>query len=277
MLGLVDSHFPDLYLLPVFTNLYHDAPFQHPGDDEDWLFSNNLLSRDFFASRYRENYLPFVEQIVTAFRDDSNIFAWEIGNELKLDRGNPNNAADPNPWLFVRFNLETAAAIKRLDPNHMVTTGMNDTHHAWLHSPALQEELYGAPNIDFITIHSYEGKWDRDGDLRVDDDAPLAARCNKPFIVEEAGFDRGTLPGSGGETSRHIERWLSLGAKGYLPWGFNRAHEIGDSDNSVGISSDHPDFQGLCDLFRTYAVQLNASSRGLGARLDPHARFAAFA
>ena len=37
----------------------------------------------------------------------------------------------------------------------------------------------------------------------------------------------------------------------------------------MGISSDHPDFQGLCDLFRTYAVQLNASSRGLARAFTP--------
>ena len=269
LLDIVDSRFPDLYLLPAFTNLYHDVPFQHPGDDESWLFSGPLLSRDFFATRFRENYLPFVEQIVTAFRDDSNIFAWEIGNELKLDRADLNNPNDPNPWLFVHFNLETAAAIKRSDPNHMVTTGMKATHHAWLHTTALQEELYRSPNIDFLTIHSYEGKWDREGDIRVYDDASLAARCNKPFIVEEAGFDRELFPDRPAQHREHIERWLGLGASGYMPWGFIHAREIGDGDDSVGISAEHGDFQALCDLFRTYAAQLNASSRGLARAFVP--------
>lgn len=269
LLDLVDAHFPDLYLLPVFTNLYPDVPFHHPGDQADWLFTNNLLSRDFFAGRYRENYLPFVEEIVTAFRDDSNIFAWEIGNELKLDRADLHNPNDPNPWLFIRFNQEVAAAIKRIDPNHMVTTGMKSTHHAWLHSPALQEELYQSPNLDFITIHSYEGKWDRDGDLRVYEDAALAARCNKPFIVEEAGFDRELFPDRMAKHRDHLEQWLSLGAQGYMPWGFIHAHEIGDSDHFVGISADHGDFQPLCDLFRAYAVQFNAGSRGISRFATP--------
>ena len=263
LLDLVAAHFPDLYLLPVFTNLYPDVPFHHPGDQAEWLFVNQLLSRDFFAGRYRENYLPFVEEIVTAFRDDSNIFAWEIGNELKLDRADLNNPNDPNPWLFIRFNQEVAAAIKRIDPNHMVTTGMKSTHHAWLHTPALQEELYQSPNLDFITIHSYEGKWDREGDLRVYEDAALAARCNKPFIVEEAGFDRELFPDRMAKHRDHLEQWLSLGAQGYMPWGFIHAHEIGDSDHFVGISADHGDFQPLCDLFRAYAIQLNAGSRGV--------------
>src|SRR5690606_35136666 len=134
------------------------------------------------------------EQIVTAFRHEPNIFAWEIGNELKLDRGNLADPNDPNPNLFVRFNLDVAALIKRLDPNHLVTTGMKSTHHAWLHTPALQEALYTPPNIDFVTIHSYEGMTDQEGDRRVYEDGPLAIRLNKPFIVEEAGFDIRLFP-----------------------------------------------------------------------------------
>jgi hypothetical protein len=273
LLDLVATHFPDLYLLPVFTNLYHDVPFHHPGDDhQGWLFNNGLLSRDFFAERYRENYLPLVEQIVTTFRDNHQIFAWEIGNELKLDRGDLNNPADPNPWLFIRFNLTVAATIKRLDPHHLVTTGMKSSHHAWLHTPALQEELYRSLNLDFLTIHSYEGKWDRDGDLRVYEDADLAARCNKPFIVEEAGFDLDLFPDRVAKHREHIDRWLALGAQGYMPWGFIHAHEIGDSDDFVGISARHRDFAPLCELFRTYADQLNAGSRGLRRHFTPMAQ-----
>lgn len=32
VLDIVKAHFPDLYLLPVFTNLYNDVPFHVPGD-----------------------------------------------------------------------------------------------------------------------------------------------------------------------------------------------------------------------------------------------------
>jgi hypothetical protein len=265
ILEIVKTQFPDLYLLPAFTNLYSDVPFHVRGDEKFFQDNNgwNLLNREFFERGYRENYLPLVERIVTAFRTEPNIFAWEIGNELKLDRINPHDANDPNPHLFIRFNLEVAAHIKRLDPNHMVTTGMKSTHHAWLHTPGLQEMLYTSPNIDFITIHSYEGMWDRDGDLKVYDDASLAARLNKPFLVEEAGFDIRVFGDRATKYHDHLQKWSSLGSGGYMPWGFIHAQEIGDGDHDVGVGVINPDFAVLTQLFRDYATRLGTASRSL--------------
>jgi hypothetical protein len=156
-----------------------------------------------------------------------------------------------------------AAFIKRLDPHHMVTTGMKSTHHAWLHTPGLQEMLYSSPNIDFITIHSYEGMWDRDGDLKVYDDAALAARLNKPFLVEEAGFDVRVFEDRVAKYREHLDRWFGLGTGGYMPWGFIHAQEIGDGDHDVGVGVINPDFSPLTNLFRNYAAQLAAATRGL--------------
>lgn len=269
VIEIIKVDFPDLYLLPALTNLYNDVPFYVPGDDG--YFANaggrDLLNESFFKETYAENYLPFVEQIVTEFRNEPNIFAWEIGNELKLDRGNPHDAEDPLPWLFIKFNRKVAARIKSLDPNHLVTTGMKSTHHAWLHTPALQEALYDSPNIDFITIHSYEGMWDQEGDARVYDDAALATRLNKPFIVEEAGFDVNLFADRAAKHREHLDKWLMLGARGYMPWGFIHAHEIGDGDNDVGFGVNHGDFDNLRQLFQEYAGSINLVSRGF----VPHA------
>lgn len=264
VLELVKRSFPDLYLLPAFTNLYNDVPFFVPGDEGFFSVQDGmeLLNRDFFAEGFRRSYLPFVERIVTAFRSEPNIFAWEIGNELKLDRADKGNANDPNPHLFVRFNLDVAAAIKRLDPHHLVTTGMKSTHHAWLHTPALQESLYTSPNIDFITIHSYKGGGDV-GDQQVYGDAALAARLDKPFIVEEAGIDNRFFDDRVPEYRAHMQEWYDLGAGGYMPWGFNHAHEIGDGDHFVGFDSDLNDFQALADLFREVAGRVTQAVRGL--------------
>ncbi|HXF62981.1 MAG TPA: NBR1-Ig-like domain-containing protein, partial [Caldilineaceae bacterium] len=175
---LVKSRFPQLYLLPAFTNLYGDVPFHVPGDEGFYTpppsGGGSLLNREFYAEGYRRNYLPLVQRIVSAFRGEPAIFAWEIGNELKLDRGNLGDPNDPNPRLFINFNLAAAAAIKQIDPHHLVTTGMKSTHHAWLHTAELQEALYASPNIDFITIHSYEGIYDQEGDRRVYEDVAVA-------------------------------------------------------------------------------------------------------
>jgi hypothetical protein len=264
VVDLVKQNFPEIYLIPIFTNLYNDVPFFVSGDEG--FFVNyegmDLLNRDFFAGGYRQNYLPLVERIVTTFRHEPQIFAWEIGNELKLDRGDKGNPDDPNPQLFIRFNLEVAAAIKRLDPHHLVTTGMKSTHHAWLHTPALQDALYTSPNIDFITIHSYKGGNDI-GDQRVYDDAPLAIRLHKPFLVEETGIDKRFFDDRIPHYRDHMQEWFDLGAGGYMPWGFNHDHQIGDGDRFVGFDIGVGDFHDLAGLFREMVQRFTQVARSL--------------
>ena len=219
----IGKEFPGLYFLPAFTNLYNDVPFYPPGDERFFAShgGRDLLTKEFFAGGYQENYLPLVKRVVTRFRDAPQILAWEIGNELKLDRADPNDAADINPQIFVNFMHEIAREIKRLDANHLVTTGMKSTQHAWMEGSPLRDRLYSSPNIDFLTIHSYEGMFDQDGDRKVYDDIGLATRLDKPFVVEEAGFDVRVFPGQRVEKySKHMETWYKAGASGYMPWGF---------------------------------------------------------
>lgn len=277
LLALVKRQFPDLYLIPAFTNLYKDAPFYPKGDGD--FYSNadgrDLLNREFFQTGYKNNYLPLVERIVTAFRDEPNIFAWEIGNELKLDRADKHNPNDPNPRIFINFNHVIAARIKALDPYHLVTTGMKSTHHAWLHTADLQNELYGSPNIDFITIHSYEGKYDIEGDRKVYEDAGVAQRLRKPFIVEEAGFDKDIHPDRPQSYREHMDKWYLAAACGYMPWGYIHTLAIGDGDASVGVGAEHSDFDRLCNLFRetapVYALPALDRSRGIAPQPDEEA------
>jgi hypothetical protein len=263
---VIGKEFPGLYFLPAFTNLYNDVPFFPRGDERFFAprGGRDLLTKEFFAGGYQEHYLPFVQRIVTEFASEPQILAWEIGNELKLDRADPNNANDVNPQIFVNFMHEIARQIKRLDANHLVTTGMKSTQHAWMEGSPLRDELYGSPNIDFLTIHSYEGMFDQDGDAKVYDDIGLATRLNKPFVVEEAGFDVRIFPGQRVEKHRqHMERWYDAGASGYMPWGFIHAREIGDGDQDVGVGVNQEDFHDLCALFRSQAQRLLSGTRGL--------------
>ena len=266
----IGKEFPGLYFLPAFTNLYNDVPFYPPGDERFFAShgGRDLLTKEFFAGGYQENYLPLVKRVVTRFRDEPQILAWEIGNELKLDRADPNDAADINPQIFVNFMHEIAREIKRLDANHLVTTGMKSTQHAWMEGSPLRDRLYSSPNIDFLTIHSYEGMFDQDGDKKVYDDIGLATRLDKPFVVEEAGFDVRVFPGQRAEKySKHMETWYKAGASGYMPWGFIYTQEIGDGDNEVGVGANLDDYDSLLTLFRGQGQSLVGGGRDLDREL----------
>lgn len=99
------ARFPGLYILPAFANLYGNVPFRIRGDEKFYDKSldpdYDLLNAEFFTSKYDENFMPFVRQVVPAFHDEPIIFAWEIGNELKL---NPKSGPQAgNPHLALRF------------------------------------------------------------------------------------------------------------------------------------------------------------------------------
>jgi len=266
VIEIMRAETPELYILPALSNLYADVPFRVRGDDGfyarvDPNFPTDLLNSAFFTGGYRLNYLNLVRRVVEAFRDEPRIFAWEIGNELKLGPVTGTLENDPNVAAFIDFNHAVATEIRQLDPNHLIATGMISTHHAWLHTPDLRRRLYGSPLIDFITVHCYNDEYQND-------DSALAAELRKPFIVEEAGYGQRYLQGRFGErpakTREDMTRWFGLGARGYMPWGFMATgNDIGDGDGDSGFDrSLHSDWDALFNLYRDKANEL--------AQVDPN-------
>jgi mannan endo-1,4-beta-mannosidase len=134
-------------------------PYPPPEPGGDWdayqdyasdFYSNEGAMEDFRSHAAfligRQN--PYTG---TRYEDDPTIMAWELANE---PRGFNNNAAAFNAWID-----ETAAFIKTLDGNHLVTTGCEgDT--PW---PAWNGLDFAAnhdgPDIDYATIHIWPENW----------------------------------------------------------------------------------------------------------------------
>ncbi len=249
----------DLYLIPALTNLYGDVPFMVREDKPFYSSteSHNPLKRVFFEGGYRDNYLPFVQHIVGRFKDEPNILAWEIGNELKVN---------DDPQLLIGFMHHIAREIRDIDPNHLITTGMISTVHAYMfhENAALRRHLYAAPRnpaagdhrhmFDFITLH-YPGECHGlNGQLGCDhEDIQLAQELEMPFIIEEALFE-----GQGDRSPmfrQDMDEWFGQGASGYMPWGFDGA-DVGDGHPGGVGGRDHTDWPTLRNLFQTYAANL---------------------
>ncbi|MCH5378218.1 MAG: hypothetical protein JJ992_30040, partial [Planctomycetes bacterium] len=270
VIALIKEEAPDLYLLPALSNLYSDVPFRVPGDDGfyqrvDPNFPIDLLNPDFFGGGYRSNYVPFVQKVVQAFADEPVIFAWEIGNELKLNPAGGNFESDPHIQAFLDFMHATAREIRRLDPNHLVTTGMISTHHAWLHSDNLRDRLYANDSFDFLTVHCYNDELEND-------DSEVAARLGKPFIVEEAGYGRAFGVDRSGKVAEDMARWFARGARGYMPWGFMAtSQDIGDGDGDSGLDRTlHGDWEQITGLLRRRAEELRQEAACIPVEIPAH-------
>ncbi|HEU0167626.1 MAG TPA: hypothetical protein VFS62_07600 [Chloroflexota bacterium] len=198
-----------------------------------------LLEDSFFSGGYQGAYKNFVQTLVTENRNRSNIYAWELGNELK---------DDGNPGALISFMQDMSGYIKALDSNHLVASGLLDAHHPGLTPDQIYPYL---PNVDVITIHTTVGG--REG---VPDIQWAAANGKLPF-VEEIG-----MPGTGDRSASYaseIAYWRSLGARAFMQWGFiaRRLSDNGDGDGSGGMDTIwHTDYEQLVRVFQnTLGVQ----------------------
>jgi mannan endo-1,4-beta-mannosidase len=150
-------------------------------------------------------YQNFVKFILTRtnkytgeiYVNDPTIMTWEIANE-------PRAFSTENIPAFEKFIKESAAFIKSIDPNHLVTTG-TEGQHGCEESLALFERIHADPNIDYLTMHIWPKNWSwlNKGDIPaamdtvilntnayMNDHIAIARKLNKPLVLEEFGLPR---------------------------------------------------------------------------------------
>jgi|GEM_PF-741903 len=135
------------------------------------------------------------------YRDDPTVFAWELGNE-------PRCSSDKTGNTLLAWIEDMSAYIKGLDPNHMVTTGIegfyNDESGPWYLNGWEGVDYirdHQVATIDFATAHSWPDNWNLGFatimNLLSRQIADAASTIGKPFILEEFGKQRD----GGGETT----------------------------------------------------------------------------
>ena len=188
-----------LRLILPFVNYWPD----YGGMDQYVAWSPTARRRDDFYSddwcraAYREQVRTIVERVNTwtgvAYCDDPTILAWELANE-------PRSPSDPTGFTLHRWIEEMAGFVKGLDPNHLVSVGMEGffgrwtggwnpprwpggqgTDFVWHHEPA---------DVDLATFHLYPDHWwmhPADGIRWIRDHLRAADELGKPVLLEEFG------------------------------------------------------------------------------------------
>jgi hypothetical protein len=193
-----------------------------------------LLGDAFFRGGYANEYKSYVQTVVNANKGHPNIYAWELGNELK---------DDGNPGAFISFMQDMSGYIKSLDPSHWVATGMLDAHHPGLTPDQVYPYL---PNVDVITIHTSVGGREGAPDMQ------WAVANGKVAIVEETGL--GGVPDRTPYYLPEIGYWRGLGVNAWLLWGFiARGYgDNGDGDGWGGFDAIwHGDYENLVAMFQS--------------------------
>ncbi len=165
------------------------------------------VSRFVTNDKAKELYYNHVKNVVSRtntvtgkpYKKDPAIFSWQIGNEPRCFSGDP-KVQD----AFVDFMWTSAALIKSIDPNHMVSSG-SEGRFGCEFSMDLYERIHSCPDIDYMNIHiwPYNWSWVRENTLAeklpaamentdkyIDGHLALAVKYGKPVVLEEFGFPR---------------------------------------------------------------------------------------
>ncbi|MHB9038593.1 MAG: cellulase family glycosylhydrolase [Armatimonadota bacterium] len=194
-------------------------------------------------SRSRQYHELYVSQVVSRYKDDRNVLYWEITNELNLHAdleflhpygfSHQNSIENGCPPMRVRrdnytteqmipFLRETAQLIRRLDPNHLISSGHALPRQAAQHLRSAKDngdwtedsfkeaaicirDIHPDP-IDLISIHFYSvdgsnlrfGNKDKDSAVALRQIKQICDKVGKPVIIGEWGGEAFDQSQSGG-------------------------------------------------------------------------------
>ncbi|KAM0710290.1 hypothetical protein Q7P35_002652 [Cladosporium inversicolor] len=149
----------------------------------------------------KKAFKRYVKAVVTRYKDNPTIFAWELANEARCGADGVRNlprSENCTPDLITAWYDEMSTYIKSLDKNHLVTTGseggFNIESDDWAYNGADGSDFDAElklKNIDFGTFHSYPDWWSKTVDWTVQwikDHGKSMRAIKKPVVHEEYGW-----------------------------------------------------------------------------------------
>jgi len=170
----------------------------------NWDEYRDYVSKFYSCEPCVKAYLKQVDLVVNRkntysgkkYINDEAIMSWEIANEPRPMRPSANSA-------YSDFIGKVAAHIKNIDKNHLVTAGVEG--EMGTERLELFEKIHKDKNMDYLTIHIWPKNWGwfKGNDIEtgfsnildntkqyIVKHAAVAAKINKPLVIEEFGLPR---------------------------------------------------------------------------------------
>jgi mannan endo-1,4-beta-mannosidase len=228
---------------------------------------------DFYTDeRIQEWYRSYVEYVLerentytgVAYKDDPTILAWELANEPR--------AMDVDNGVLLDWIEDTAAFITGIDPNHLVSTGMegfyaqsgnpeypDDWRHDGSQAPGFIA-CHAVDDIDACSVHLYPDSWDMTHAAGADwierHTRDAAEELGKPCYLGEFGVpvdrtdgvnDAEQLAVRNEAYASWYETMLEVGTDGAMVWDLRTPGEYPLGWNTHAV---FPRDEGTVDLLR---------------------------
>jgi endo-1,4-beta-mannosidase len=225
-LAVARSH--GVLVLPVLVNQWRecDGPRGEAGTFKDarWFVSGYATtSADGTLVPYRD----WVGEVVSRYRDDPTILAWQLVNEAEVKPFQSSRSCSVGAArILKRFAADVSGLIKSIDSNHLVSLGTIGNGQCGAERSEYKE-LHKLRGIDLCEYHDYHRPFvaipgDRWNGLQVRIDQ--CRSLNKPLFVGESGIKPRGVGGLAQRAGAFAAKFVARRAKGVdgeLIWAWN--------------------------------------------------------
>jgi mannan endo-1,4-beta-mannosidase len=134
-----------------------------------------------YKSGYKQHYLPWLQTVVSRFKDSKAIGMWELINE-------PGDTDDQTMRAFLD---DAAAHVKAIDSRHLVLSG---SQAEYVRGTSDYAYVHGGPDIDVASLHEYDYDYNNSRTIMSPHLSPTLnamRKLGKPLIVGETGVAAG--------------------------------------------------------------------------------------
>ena len=197
------------------------------------------------------SYRGWVKQVVTRYRGNPTILAWQLMNEAEVKPGRdaPNCSANA-ATILKSFATDVSGLIKSIDRNHLVSLGTIGGGQCGAQE-AEYRVLHSVPTIDLCEYHDYQPHDPIPGDefnglqVRINQCKAL----HKPLFVGETGIIPndvgGTLAARAAALDAKLSAQFSAGIVGNLAWAWSKLgstlddYDVGAGDPALKKLGNH--------------------------------------
>jgi hypothetical protein len=193
------------------------------------------------------SYRQWVAEVVSRYKDDPTILAWQLINEAEAKTAYGGSCASTAPSTLKAFAADMASLVKSIDPKHLLSLGTMGTGQCGAAGSSYQD-VHSVAGIDLCEYHDYDlaamagDQWN--GMAR------RLSQCNelgKPLFVGELGIKTayvGALLDRANLLQSKLSTQFGAGLVGALVWDWRDAahggssltgYEIGPSDPALGV------------------------------------------
>jgi endo-1,4-beta-mannosidase len=193
------------------------------------------------------SYRRWVRDVVTRYRDDPTILAWQLINEAEVEVSRDAPGCSPNPAATLKsWAADVSGLVKWIDPNHLVSLGTIGGGQCGTQG-TLYRNVHNLSTIDLCEYHDYQPHDPIPGDqwngLRVRIDQCRALR--KPLFVGETGIIPnqvgGTFQARAAAMDAKLRAQFNAGIVGNLEWAWSALgptrndYDVGPRDPVLGV------------------------------------------